>query len=132
MNMVINGGLTGRRWGRLVAVPVIAMALAACATTPREDRATPPEKCSKARARPANPHGSVLVPASAQASPAANDRDVMLFGNGATAPAPEAAPPSATVPAIEQQAAPGRKVSFAPSASGRLARSVAQSDEGSC
>ena len=87
-----GGAGDARRWGKLVAGAALAALMAGCAAGGREAR-LPPDGCSRSKARPANPHGSVLVsPAEALSGPDAADdpADVMIFGDGASR-APEAA-----------------------------------------
>jgi len=88
----IGGAPRARRWGRLVSAASLAALLAGCAANGREAR-LPPDGCSRSQARPANPHGSVLVlPDAAQAAPAGagDPGELMIFG-GSAFPAPDAA-----------------------------------------
>lgn len=96
MNGSMCGGLLRRRWGRLLVGAACMVIVGGCATNGRDAR-LPPEQCSRSKARPANPHGSVLSPpGTAEAAPAkgSGSNDVMIFGNGAdpaqarSAPAP--------------------------------------------
>jgi hypothetical protein len=143
MNNAKGGALVARRWGRILCAGLAVTMASGCATD-RESR-VPPTHCSKYRARPANPNGSVLVlPASAvsQVQPGATANpvqggDVMIFGNGADPARPESATDAATVqvPAPTSDAPPssaagegnslvkpapakrvrGRPISYAPS-----------------
>lgn len=97
---------TLRQWSWIAGAILAGSGLAACtgnAGTPR-----PPKHCSAARARPANPHGSVLViPASAGATPqssnAATGNGVMVFGQDAdraSSASPPRQAPDVVVPAL--------------------------------
>lgn len=84
-----GGDARCRRWGRLLVGAACAGLLAGCASNGRDAR-LPPDQCSRAKARPANPHGSVLAP---PAAVSAVPDDVMIFGNGAD-PAPARSAPA--------------------------------------
>ena len=110
MDRSISGGFRFRRWGRLLAGTIGMALLAGCATNGREAR-LPPDQCSRSKARPANPNGSVLVPAVAvQTAPPgdAEGHDVMIFGNDADpAPARSAQEPAGEDLGRPKSAAPG-------------------------
>lgn len=132
MVKVMHGALVARRWGRILCVGVASCALAACATTP--DGRDPPDHCSRGKARPANPNGSVFLQATVGQAPDANggrSAEVMVFGKGEADTAPNApadavvpAPPTATEGAPVAPA--GRPLSM------RLDRPRLQYDLGSC
>jgi hypothetical protein len=98
--------------------------LAGCATT-GQDAKTPSTHCSRGKARPANPNGSVLMqPTVVGAAPQGSGNDVMIFGNGADLAQPQSAPADAQVPAPptapQAQPAPGsRRAAPARTRSGR-------------
>lgn len=109
MNRKLSGGFRVCRWGSLLAGTMSILLVAGCATNGREAR-LPPDQCSRSKARPANPNGSVLIPAVAvQTVPPENagNNDVMIFGNDAD-PAPTRSAPE---PAGEDL---GRPLSAAP------------------
>lgn len=112
MNISMSGGSLRRRWGRLLAGAACIAIVGGCATNGRDAR-IPPEQCSRSKARPANPHGSILSPpGSAQAAPAngTGSNDVMIFGNGADrAPARSAPAPSGENLGRPNGRAPGAK-----------------------
>ena len=94
MDRSTSGGFRFRRWGRLLAGTMSMALVAGCATNGREAR-LPPDQCSRSKARPANPNGSMLAPPVAvQTVPADNagGNDVMIFGNDAD-PAPTRSAP---------------------------------------
>lgn len=116
----MGGAPRARRWGRLVAAAALAALLAGCAANGREAR-LPPDGCSRSKARPANPHGSVLVPPdSEQAAPAVgvDPGDLMIFGDGAS-PAPDSAGEDL-----------GRPISAAPASKGAARRKTASARDG--
>lgn len=131
MDRSTSGGFRFRRWGRLLAGTMSMALVAGCATNGREAR-LPPDQCSRSKARPANPNGSMLAPPVAvQTAPADNagGNDVMIFGNDAD-PAPARSAPE---PAGEDL---GRPMSAAPGMTG-MANSLAlrghrQARFGSC
>ena len=59
MDRSTSGGFRFRRWGRLLAGTMSMALVAGCATNGREAR-LPPDQCSRSKARPANPNGSML------------------------------------------------------------------------
>lgn len=132
MVKVKHGALSARRWGRILCVGVASCALAACATT--SDGRNPPDHCSRGRARPANPNGSVLLQATVGAVPtpgAGRSAEVMVFGKDGEQAAPDApaetvvpAPPTATEGAAAAPA--GRPLSM------RRELAPLQSEYGSC
>ena len=127
----MNGGTCGgfriRPWGRLLAGTMGMALLAGCATNGREAR-LPPDQCSRSKARPANPNGSVLVPAVAvQTAPPgdAEGHDVMIFGNDAD-PAPTRSAPESPGEDL------GRPLSAAPVTNSLALRVHRQAPFGSC
>lgn len=85
-----SGARRARRWGRLLCLGVVVV-LSGCATDKLGPK--PPSHCSAARARPANPNGSVLMqPTAIGASPGGSG--VMVFGSGADPAKPESAQPN--------------------------------------
>lgn len=106
-----SGGATrARRWGRIVCLGLTASLLGGCATDKMGPK--PPTHCSAARARPANPNGSVLVQSKvigAAPDGSTTGAGVMVFGSDADPAKPESAQPNAVaspdtvVPALPAQ-----------------------------
>lgn len=99
MVKVNHGALSARRWGWILCVGVASCALSACATT--SEGRDPPKHCSRGKARPANPNGSVFLQATVGAAPEANagrSAEVMVFGKEGEQADPNA-PADVVVPA---------------------------------
>lgn len=99
-----------RRWGRFLCLGLAISMTGGCATDKLGPK--PPTHCSTARARPANPNGSVLVqPTVIGAVPngsgvGAGSSGVMVFGSGADPAKPESAQPDAARPETVVPAVP--------------------------
>lgn len=96
-----NGGARdARRWRRILCLGLTASLMGGCTTDKMGPK--PPTHCSSARARPANPNGSVLMqPTVIGAVPngsADGSNNVMVFGSGTDAAKPESAQPSLAAP----------------------------------
>ena len=112
-----NGGARRvRRWGRILCLGLTASLMGGCATDKMGPK--PPTHCSTARARPANPNGSVLMqPTVIGAAPggaATGSNGVMVFGGGADPAKPESAPPNGAAPETIVPAVPAPPAATAP------------------